>query len=93
MQPPMRWQSLKKCEKKAKITHMVTVRLARHGKTNDPFYRIVAVESSRKRGGKPLEILGYWHPKKDVKKVDKKKIEEWVAKGATVSMAVTKLMK
>jgi len=72
---------------------MVKIRLARHGKTNDPFYRVVAIDSHSKRSGKTLANLGYWHPKKDVIKVDKKAIEEWVTKGAQVSEAVKKLIK
>lgn len=71
---------------------MIVIRLAKHGKTNDPFYRIVAIKKSRRREGIPLEVLGYWHPKKDTKKIDKKKIAEWVSKGAQISKAVKELM-
>lgn len=72
---------------------MVKIRLARSGATNDPFYRIVAIDTKRKRGGKPLEIIGYWHPAEGIKKIDTKKIDEWVKKGAQVSQAVVKLIK
>lgn len=72
---------------------MVKIRLARGGTKNNPFYRIVAIDSKRKRGGKPLDIIGYWHPAKDVKKIDTKKINEWVKKGAQISGAVEKLIK
>jgi len=72
---------------------MVTIRLSRLGKKNDPFYRIVAIEKSKKRSGKALANLGYWHPKKDDLKIDKKEIGKWVKNGAQVSLAVKKLMK
>jgi len=72
---------------------MVKIRLARHGKANDPFYRIVAIDSQNKRSGKALANLGYWHPKKSLIKVDKKGIEQWIKNGAQVSDAVKKLMK
>lgn len=72
---------------------MVTIRLARGGKRNDPFYRIVAIESSRKRSGKALDILGHWHPRTKEKKVNKKGISEWVKNGAQVSDAVKSLLK
>jgi small subunit ribosomal protein S16 len=72
---------------------MVKIRLARHGKRNDPFYRIVAIESSKRREGKPLEVLGHWYPKKDQKKIDKKRLGYWVDNGAVVSKAVSNLMK
>lgn len=72
---------------------MVKIRLARHGKKNDPFYRVVAIDSQNKRGGEALAIVGYWHPKKKVVKLDKKAVNEWVSKGAQVSQAVKDLMK
>ncbi len=72
---------------------MVKIRLARHGKTNDPFYRIVAIDSQKKREGKTVEVLGTWHPRENSKKIDKKAIEAWVKKGAQVSLSVQKLIK
>lgn len=71
---------------------MVKIRLARHGKTNDPAYRVVAIDSHAKLNGKALAILGNWHPRTKEMKIDKKAIQEWVAKGAQVSPAVTKLV-
>lgn len=72
---------------------MIKIRLARHGKKNDPFYKIVAIEKNRKREGKPLEVLGYWHPAKDDKKIDKKKIKKWLSNGAQITKGVKKLLK
>ena len=71
---------------------MVTIRLARLGKKNDPFYRIVAIEKRHKATGKVLEVIGHWHPKKDVKKIDKKKYNKWILLGAKPSQAVIKLI-
>jgi small subunit ribosomal protein S16 len=71
---------------------MIKIRLARGGTKNKPFYRIVAIEESRKREGKPLDILGYWHPAKDIKKIDKKKLKFWIERGAKVTKAVEKLL-
>lgn len=70
---------------------MIRIRLSRIGKKNDPFYRIVAIEQHRKREGKPVEVLGYWHPRENVKKIDSKKYEYWISKGAKPSDAVSKL--
>lgn len=72
---------------------MIKIRLTKKGKTNDPFFRIVAIESDKKREGEPLEVLGYWHPSSKDKKIDKKAIEKWVKKGAQVSKAVKELIK
>ncbi len=71
---------------------MIKIRLARGGAKNAPFYRIVAIEEGRKRGGKPLDILGYWHPKKDVKKINKEKLSNWKKRGAKTTKAVEKLI-
>jgi small subunit ribosomal protein S16 len=71
---------------------MVKIRLSRLGKKNDPFYRIVAIDSRLKREGIALDILGHWHPRTKVKKIDKKKVEEWVSKGAQISLGVKKLL-
>ena len=71
---------------------MVKIRLARGGAKNAPFYRIVVVDERRKREGKPLEVLGYWHPSKDDKKIDKPGIKKWVEKGAVVTKAVQNLL-
>ena len=71
---------------------MVKIRLERSGKKNAPFYRIVAIDERRKPGGKPLEVLGFWHPANDKLELDKKSVEEWVKKGAVVTSAVKKLL-
>lgn len=72
---------------------MVKVRLARHGKKNNPYYRIVAIESTKKVAGSTLAILGFWHPQKKTIKVDKKAVLEWEKRGAQVSAAVKDLLK
>ena len=70
---------------------MIKIRLDRRGAKKAPFYKIVAVEESRKRGGKALDIIGYWNPQTNDKKIDKKKLEEWVKKGAQITKAVKEL--
>jgi small subunit ribosomal protein S16 len=71
---------------------MVKIRLTKLGKRNDHFFRIIAIDESRKNGGEALEILGFWYPKNGDKKVNKEAIAAWVSKGAQVSSAVTKLL-
>ncbi len=72
---------------------MVKIRLARYGKRNDPFYRIVVCDHRKKLGGRNFAVLGFWYPMKNDIKIDKKEVETWVAKGAQVSKAVSNLMK
>lgn len=71
---------------------MIKIRLARYGKKNDPFYRVVATEHKTKNGGKNLDNLGHWHPKSNLLKLHKKQIQAWVSKGAQISPAVTALL-
>ena len=71
---------------------MVKIRLSKQGVKKKPFYRIVAVDERRKMGGKPLDILGYWNPVKDELKIDKKKLEDWLGKGAQLTTGTRKLV-
>ena len=72
----------------------VKIRLSRLGKTNRPFWRIVAVEASSKRDGAFLEDLGTYDPiKHKLLQVHLENINAWVAKGALCSPTVTKLLK
>lgn len=71
---------------------MIKIRLARHGRKNDPFYRIVAVPSRNKRDGQPLDIVGNWYPKKNKVEIDKVKLDHWVGNGAQLSPTVKKLI-
>jgi small subunit ribosomal protein S16 len=71
---------------------MIKIRLSREGKRNKPFYRIIAIEDSKKRGGKSVEILGFWNPIKKELNVNKPKIEEWVKKGALLNQSVKRLL-
>lgn len=71
---------------------MVKIRLARFGKRNDPFYRIVAIDEQSKRSGSHVAKLGFWHPRTKQVEIDKSGIKEWVAKGAQITPAVQKLI-
>lgn len=72
---------------------MVAIRLARYGRKKGAFYRIVAVDSTKKTAGENLEVLGYWNPIKKDLKIDKESLKAWVAKGAQISATVKKLIK
>ena len=52
----------------------VKLRLARRGSKKRPFYDIVAIDSRKKRDGKPLEKLGYINPMLDSDTENRKKI-------------------
>lgn len=70
---------------------MVTIRLSRYGRKKAPFYRVIVVDSRKKRDGAFLEVLGFWNPEKGDKKIDKINFQSWIKKGAQVSDTVKKL--
>lgn len=72
----------------------VKIRFSRIGKKNRPYWRIIAVDSRKKRDGAFLEDLGTYDPiKHQVVHLHKDRIQDWVTKGAECSPAVVKLMK
>jgi small subunit ribosomal protein S16 len=72
----------------------VKIRLSRLGKTNRPYWRVVAVDSKKKRDGAFLDNLGTYDPvKHEIVQLHADRIDEWVSKGAICSFAVKKLMK
>ena len=72
----------------------VVIRLSRLGKKNRPYWRIVALDSRKKRDGAFLEDLGTYDSIKHIAiQFHFDRIQEWVKKGATCSPTVTKLMK
>lgn len=73
---------------------MVKIRLSRIGRTHAPVFRIVAIDSRKKRDGEALEILGTYNPfTKKLEQFHKDRIDQWVAQGAVVSDAVKKLQR
>ncbi|HTK03501.1 MAG TPA: 30S ribosomal protein S16 [Alphaproteobacteria bacterium] len=71
---------------------MVTIRLSRFGRKKAPFYRVVAVDASKKRDGMVLEVLGFWNPIKKELEIKKEELKNWVNKGAQLSATVKKLI-
>jgi small subunit ribosomal protein S16 len=72
----------------------VMIRLSRIGKKNRPYWRVIAVDSRKKRDGAYLDNLGTYDPVKHrALQLNKEKIQEWVKQGAICSNAVIKLLK
>ena len=73
----------------------VKIRLKRLGKVRVPQYRIVVVDSRKKRDGKVIEEIGLYHPKEDPSyiTVASERAQYWLGVGAQPSEAVAKLLK
>ena len=72
----------------------VKIRLSRIGRKNRPYWRFVAVDSRKKRDGVFLEDLGTYDPvKHEIVQLHVDRINNWVAKGASCSPTVRKLIR
>ncbi len=73
----------------------VKIRLSRIGKTNQPLYRVVAIDEHKKRNGQAIEILGTYNPYKTKGKIEIKKdrVDYWISVGAKFSATVSNLIK
>lgn len=70
------------------------IRLARRGKKNKPFYRVVVSEKARDLYGRALEIVGHYDPTSSTKEcvLDGTRIRYWLSKGAQASPTVHNLL-
>jgi len=72
---------------------MLTIRLTRKGKKNQPFFRVVLVDKRRSStGGKAVEDLGYVDPLKKRRSLNKERIQYWISKGAQASATIHNLL-
>lgn len=73
---------------------MIKLRLKRYGKKREVSYRIVAMNSTARRDGRPLEELGFYNPRTDEVrlKVDAivKRLKEGAQPTETVRSILTK---
>lgn len=72
---------------------MLKIRLKRMGAKKNPSYRIIVINSTTKREGRPVQELGYYNPKTKVMQLDKNTALDWVKKGAQPTETVAYLIK
>lgn len=71
----------------------VHIRLTRAGTNKVPFYRIVVADQRAPRGGRFIERVGSYDPRRPELVLDKPRLEHWIAKGAQPSHTVALLLK
>jgi small subunit ribosomal protein S16 len=73
----------------------VKIRLKRLGKIRVPQYRIVVVDSRKKRDGRVIEEIGKYHPKEDPSYIDvvADRAQYWLGVGAQPTEAVEQILK
>ena len=72
---------------------MLKIRLKRLGAKKAPTYRIIVINSTTKREGKPIQELGHYNPKTKVMVLDKQSALDWIKKGAQPTETVAYLIK
>ena len=73
----------------------VKIRLKRMGKMRDPRYRVVVVDSRKKRDGRVIEEIGKYHPTEHPSYIEvvSDRAQYWLGVGAQPSEAVAAILK
>ena len=72
---------------------MITIRLQRRGRKNDPSFRVVVLDSKKKvKTGNYLEMVGSYDPRVNRVELKGERIVAWMKEGATVSDTVHNLL-
>lgn len=72
---------------------MLTIRLQRVGRKNDPSFRVVVVESKRgPKSGNYIEVVGSYDARSNRIDLKDERIKDWMGKGVTVSDTVHNLL-
>ena len=72
---------------------MLKLRLKRVGKKRSPSYRLVIMENTFRRDGRPIDAVGYYSPITKQFKFDAEKIQKWLSSGAQPTETVLTLLK
>lgn len=71
---------------------VLKIRLKRLGRKKKASYRIIAIDSKKKRDGKSLEELGFYNPLTKETKINIKLIQYKVKEGAQLTLTVKYLL-
>ncbi len=72
---------------------MLRIKLAPTGKKGNIHYRISVVEGKSKLTGRPVEVLGHFHPQENKLTLDQERLKYWIGQGAQISEKVKSLCK
>ncbi len=72
---------------------MVKIRLSQTGSTNRKAYRLIAIDESKRRDGRALEILGFYNPlvKPPQVSIKRDRVEYWLSVGAQMTGTAKKI--
>jgi small subunit ribosomal protein S16 len=72
---------------------MLKLRLTRMGRKKQPVYRLVIMEHTSRRDGRPIEQVGYYNPLTKESKFHVEKIQKWLNHGVKPTETVYYLLK
>ena len=75
------------------IISMLKLRLKRIGRKRSPAYRLVIMENTFRRDGRPIEEVGYYNPISKESKFEVEKIQKWLSYGVQPTEIVSSLLK
>lgn len=76
-----------------RVSNMLAIRFLRTGKRNQPFFRVVVTDKRNPpRGGRFLEVVGFFNPLTKEKNLKAERIKYWLSVGAQPSVRVHNLL-
>ena len=72
---------------------MLKLRLKRIGRKKQPTYRLVIMENTSRRNGRPVEQLGYYNPLTKESYFEVGKIRKWLNYGVKPTQTVRDLLR
>lgn len=71
---------------------MLKIRLKRYGRKKQAVYRIIIIDSRKRRDGRALEEVGFYNPLTNETRMNIPKIEKRIKDGAQLSNTVKNLL-
>nr|AYR05777.1 ribosomal protein S16 [Lithothamnion sp.] len=71
---------------------MLKIRLKRYGRKKQAIYRIIIIDSRKRRDGRALEEVGFYNPLTNETKLNIPEIEKHIDNGAQLSNTVKNLL-
>lgn len=72
---------------------MLKIRLKRYGRKKQAIYRIIVIDSKKRRDGKALEEVGFYNPLTKETRINIENIEKRIDNGAQLTKTVANLIK
>ena len=71
---------------------MLKIRLKRYGRKKQAIYRVIVINSKKRRDGKAIEEVGFYNPLTNETRLNTTKIKERMYQGAQLTSTVKSLL-